>query len=164
MQERLLLLPKDAKDKATETKKFFNKLKKRIPKDLDKQVAAIHDEVFEKTDCMSCANCCKTTGPLFMKQDIVRISKLLSIKPAQFEKKYLRIDEDNDWVLKQVPCAFLGVDDECTVYDVRPKACQEFPHTDRKKIYQIANLTLANTAICPAAFDIVERMKTAIKL
>ena len=48
MQERLLLLPKDAKDKATETKKFFNKLKKRIPKDLDKQVAAIHDEVFEK--------------------------------------------------------------------------------------------------------------------
>ncbi len=145
-------------------KSFSKSLKKRVPKNLDNQVAAIHDEVFEKTDCMSCANCCKTTGPLFMKQDIERISKFIGTKPAQFEKQYLRIDEDNDWVLKQVPCAFLGVDDECTIYDVRPKACQEFPHTDRKKIYQIANLTLANTAICPAAFDIVERMKTAIKL
>ena len=164
MQERLLLLPEDAKDKATETKKFFNKLKKRVPKNLDNQVATIHDEVFGKTDCMSCANCCKTTGPLFMKQDIERISKFIGTKPAQFEKQYLRIDEDNDWVLEQVPCAFLGVDDKCTIYDVRPKACQEFPHTDRKKIYQIANLTLANTAICPAAFDIVEQMKTAIKL
>ena len=56
MQERLLSLPKDAKDKAIETKKFFNKLKKRVPKDLDSQVAKIHNEVFEKTDCMSCAN------------------------------------------------------------------------------------------------------------
>lgn len=164
MQERLLSLPKDAKDKATETKKFFKKLKKRVPKDLDKQVTEIHEEVFERTDCMSCANCCKTTGPLFMKQDIERISKYLGMKPAQFEQQYLRFDEDNDWVLKQVPCSFLDTNDACSIYVVRPKACREFPHTDRKKIYQIANLTLANTAICPAAFDVVERMKKSIKI
>ena len=164
MQERLLSLSKDAKDKATESKKFFHKLKKRVPKNLDSRVEEIHDEVFEKTDCMSCANCCKTTGPLFLRQDIARISKFLGLKPAQFEEKYLRIDEDNDWVLKQVPCSFLGTDDACSIYDVRPKACQEFPHTDRKKIYQIADLTITNTAICPAAFDVVERMKASIKL
>ena len=76
MQERLLLLPKDAKDKATETKKFFNKLKKRVPKNLDNQVAAIHDEVFEKTDCMSCANCCKKTGPLFMISKIKHLHQI----------------------------------------------------------------------------------------
>ena len=163
MQERLLILPKQAKDKAIETKKFFNKLKKRAPKNLDVQVVQIHEEVFEETSCMSCANCCKTTRPLFTKQDIGRISKYLGIKPAQFEQQYLRVDEDNDWVLKKTPCSFLADDNGCTIYDFRPKACREFPHTDRKKIYQIAKLTQKNTAICPAAFDIVERMKTSIK-
>lgn len=164
MQARLLILTKQAKDKAIETKKFFNKLKKRTPKNLDVQVAQIHEEVFEKTNCMTCANCCKTTGPLFVKQDIERISKYLGIKPVEFEQQYLRVDEDNHWVLKKTPCVFLGDDNACTIYDFRPKACREFPHTDRKKIYQIAKLTQANMAICPAAFDIVERMKTSIKL
>jgi hypothetical protein len=114
MQARLLILTKQAKDKAIETKKFFNKLKKRTPKNLDVQVAQIHEEVFEKTNCMSCANCCKTTGPLFVKQDIERISKYLGIKPVQFEQQYLRVDEDNDWVLKKTPCVFLGDDNDCT--------------------------------------------------
>ncbi len=41
------------------------------------------------------------------------------------------------------------------IYDVRPKACREFPHTDRKKFHQIADLTLKNVAICPAAYNIV---------
>ena len=144
MQERLLILPKQAKDKAIETKNFFNKLKKRAPKNLDTQVAQIHDEVFEETSCMSCANCCKTTGPLFTKQDIERISKYLGMKPAQFEQQYLRVDDDDDWVLKKTPCSFLADDNACTIYDFRPKACREFPHTDRKKIYQIAKLTQKN--------------------
>jgi Fe-S-cluster containining protein len=45
---------------------------------------------------------------------------------------------------------------------VRPKACREFPHTDRKKFQQIADLTLKNVAICPAAYNIVEEMKKKI--
>lgn len=81
------------------------------------------------------------------------------MKPAQFEANYLRIDEDNDWVLQLVPCAFLGEDNACSIYDVRPKACREFPHTDRPKIYKIAQHTQKNVAICPAAFSIVEKMK-----
>ena len=157
-------LKKEAYAASKSNKKVVQALKKKKGNVVDALFKKEHDKAFECIDCLKCANCCKTTGPLFMKQDIERISKFIGTKPAQFEKQYLRIDEDNDWVLKQVPCAFLGVDDECIIYDVRPKACQEFPHTDRKKIYQIANLTLANTAICPAAFDIVERMKTAIKL
>ena len=81
------------------------------------------------------------------------------MKPQQFIKTYLRIDEDNDYVLQSVPCTFLGADNYCSIYDVRPKACREFPHTDRKKFQQIANLTMKNVAICPAAFNIVEEMK-----
>lgn len=162
MREQLEQLPQRAKDTARETKSFFQRLKKRPPKQLDRITQEIHEEVFAQTDCLDCANCCKTTGPLFERKDIQRIAKYLRLKPAQFEEQYLRIDEDNDWVLQQVPCAFLGEDNACTIYDVRPKACREFPHTDRPKIYQIAQHTQKNVAICPAAYSIVEKMKARL--
>ena len=124
----------------------------------------LHHEEFERTDCLECANCCKTTGPLFTKADIERISKFFRQKPQAFIDDYLRIDEENDYVFQSLPCPFLGADNYCSIYDVRPKACREFPHTDRKKFQQISNLTLKNVAICPAAFNIVEAMKAKINL
>jgi Fe-S-cluster containining protein len=157
-------LPKEAKDKHIENKKYFDKLKKKQPKNLDYVMQELHNAEFKKTDCLKCANCCKTTGPLFTLADIERISKHLRQKPQQFIDQYLRIDEDKDYVLKSVPCTFLDSDNTCFIYDVRPKACREFPHTDRKKFQQIADLTLKNVAICPAAFNIVEEMKKKMPL
>ena len=159
MDEVLNQLPIKAKEKHTENKKFFVKLKKKPPKNLDFVMQELHEDEFQRTDCLTCANCCKTTGPLFTNSDVVRISKHFRMKPQQFIEQYLRIDEDNDYVLQQVPCAFLGADNYCSIYNVRPKACREFPHTDRKKFQQISNLTLKNVAICPAAYNIVEAMK-----
>lgn len=156
-------LPKLAKDKAPINKKFFQKLKLKPPKDLDYLMADLHEETFKKTNCLSCANCCKTTGPLFTTADIERIAKHLKLKPQAFINQYLRIDEDNDYVLQSVPCTFLVQDNACFIYEVRPKACREFPHTDRKKFHQISDLTMRNVAICPAAFQIVEKMKEKIK-
>ena len=123
----------------------------------------LHEAEFKKTDCLKCANCCKTTGPLFTAKDIERISKHLKLKPKQFTEQFLLLDEDNDYVLQAVPCTFLGADNYCSIYEVRPKACREFPHTNRKKFQQITNLTLKNVAICPAAYNIVEEMKKTIK-
>ncbi|MEJ8598737.1 YkgJ family cysteine cluster protein [Riemerella anatipestifer] len=153
----------NAQQKHKEHKKFLDKLKKKPPKNLDYLTQEIHDEVFDEIDCLSCANCCKTTGPLFTTQDIERISKFLKLKPTQFEEKYLRIDEDNDWVLQQLPCPFLFSDNTCMIYEVRPKACREFPHTDRKKVYQINHLTIKNIEICPAAFKWIEKMREKIE-
>lgn len=151
-----------AGEKHIENKKFFAKLKKKPPKDLDSTMQSLHDEEFKQTDCLKCANCCKTTGPLFTSIDIGRISRQLRIKPKQFIAGYLSIDEENDYVLKQLPCAFLGADNYCAIYNGRPKACREFPHTNRKKFHQISNLTLKNVAICPAAFNIVEKIKNKV--
>lgn len=164
MENYLKQLPKLAKDKHSENKKYFDKLKKKTPKDLDYQMQKIHDDVFKKTDCLSCANCCKTTGPLFTIADIDRIAKHLRMKSQQFIEQYLRVDEDNDYVLQQVPCTFLDADNYCFIYNVRPKACREFPHTDRKKFQQISNLTLKNVEICPAAYAVVEEMKKKMPL
>jgi Fe-S-cluster containining protein len=163
MEEILKNLPEKAKDKHKENKKFFAKLRKKSPKDLDRQMQEMHEEEFSRTNCLDCANCCKTTGPLFTNKDIERISKHLKLKPQQFIEQYLRIDEDNDYVLQQVPCTFLAADNYCLIYDVRPKACREFPHTDRKDFHKISNLTIKNTAICPAAYNIVEEMKKRVK-
>lgn len=159
MKDIINNLPQRAKDTHTSTKKFFSKLKKKPPKNLDVIMQELHEDEFEKTDCLLCANCCKTTGPLFTDRDIERIAKHFRMKPQKFIQSYLRMDEENDYVLKSVPCTFLGEDNYCSIYDVRPKACREFPHTDRKKFHQITDLTLKNVAICPAAFNIVEEMK-----
>jgi uncharacterized protein len=159
MEEILKTLPQRAKDTHIKNKKFLVKLRKKPPKRLDGLMLELHEAEFERTDCLSCANCCKTTGPLFTPKDIQRIAKHFKMKQQQFIEKYLRLDEENDHVLQRVPCTFLGTDNYCSIYEVRPKACREFPHTDRKKFQQISSLTLKNMAICPAAFNIVEEMK-----
>ena len=164
MDDFLKKLPQLSSQKKTENTQYFKKLRKKKPKNLDYIVQGTHDEVFDEVDCLTCANCCKTTGPLFTDNDIARIAKHLRMKPSDFIDDYLRIDEDNDYVLKQVPCHFLGADNYCSIYEVRPKACREYPHTDRRKIYQIGTLTVKNTAICPAAFKMVEKMKSKLPL
>ncbi|TMM59542.1 YkgJ family cysteine cluster protein [Maribacter algarum] len=164
MMEILEELPAKAKEKHAENKKYFAKLRKKPPKQLDYLMQELHEAEFQRTDCLECANCCKTTGPLFTNADIVRIAKHLRLKPQQFISTYLHLDEDNDYVLQQVPCSFLDADNYCSIYDVRPKACREFPHTNRKKFQQITALTLKNVAICPAAFNIVEEMKRRVLL
>ena len=153
-----------AKDKHNENKKYFDKLKKKPPKNLDYIMQELHDNEFKKTNCLNCANCCKTTGPLFTSADVERISKHLRLKPQQFISQYLRIDEDQDYVLQKLPCSFLDHDNTCFIYEVRPKACREFPHTDRKKFQQIAAITMKNIPICPAVYNIVEEMKKKIVL
>ena len=149
--------------KQKDHRKFLESLKKKPPRNLDYIVQETHDEVFEKIDCLQCANCCKTTGPLFTAKDVERIAKHLRMKVADFEKIYLRTDEDQDKVLQNLPCWFLNADNTCSIYEVRPEACREFPHTDRKKIYQINHLTIQNTLICPAAYEFVEKMKANIR-
>jgi uncharacterized protein len=164
VKPQLSELEKLAKDTHIETKKYFVKLKNKPPKNLDYIMQDLHDAEFKKTNCLNCANCCKTTGPLFTDADIDRIAKHLRQKPQQFIDQYLRIDEDKDYVLQSVPCTFLDTDNTCFIYDVRPKACREFPHTDRKKFNQITDLTLKNVGICPAAYNIVEEMKKKLPL
>lgn len=162
MDEVLKQLPVRAREKHAANKKFFVRLKKKPPKHLDHLMQELHEDEFQRTDCLQCANCCKTTGPLFTRTDVVRISKHFRLKPRVFIETYLKVDEDNDYVLQKVPCAFLGADNHCSIYQVRPKACREFPHTDRRKFQQIGHLNLKNVAICPAAFNIVEEMKKRI--
>ena len=145
-----------AKEERKSNRKYFGRLAKRPPRHLDQLMADLHQETF---DCLECANCCKTTSPIFRDIDIDRVAQHLGIRPAHLVEQYLHLDEDGDYVLNVAPCPFLGEDNYCSIYEARPKACREYPHTDRKNFHQILDLTLKNTTICPATFRIVQRLK-----
>jgi len=138
--------------------KLLTKLKKLKSEQSDKIMHQAHDEVFEETDCLTCANCCKTTSPAIYERDIDRISKRLKMKPSQFIEKYLNKDDDH-YVLKYSPCVFLDEANYCSIYEDRPMACKTYPHTDRKRVVQINNLTLENTLICPAVQKILMKVE-----
>ncbi len=148
-----------SKSQSASNKTFLKKIKQKKIRNLDDLFHVAHEEAFEQIDCLSCANCCKTTSPIFYQKDIERVAKRLRMKPFEFIEKYLKIDEDKDYVLKQSPCPFLGADNYCSVYEDRPTACREYPHTKRKNMYQILELTYKNTLVCPAVLRIVDGMK-----
>ncbi|MCX7744488.1 MAG: YkgJ family cysteine cluster protein [Flavobacteriales bacterium] len=149
-----------ARSRKKELRKFCNGLKTKKSGFVDQLFHEAHEKAFDEIDCLACANCCKTTGPLFTSKDVERIAAYLKLKPGEFAEKYLRIDEDEDYVLKQVPCAFLLNDNRCSIYEVRPKACREYPHTDRRDMQGIIDLTYKNAFVCPAVariFEMIER-------
>lgn len=152
-----------AKSQSASNKAFLKKIKQKKIRNLDDLFHVAHEEAFEQIDCLTCANCCKTTSPIFYQKDIERVAKRLRMKPFEFIEKYLKIDEDKDYVLKQAPCPFLGADNYCSVYEDRPTACREYPHTNRKNMYQILDLTYKNTLVCPAVLRIVDEVKEKLE-
>lgn len=137
-------------------------LRKMKDKTLDEKVHNLHHEAFEKIDCLECANCCKTTSPAFYEADITRLAKALKMKEQEFVDQYLMRDDDGVYMLKSAPCPFLDADNYCMVYKSRPKACREYPHTDRRRFKQILNLSFTNADICPAVYHIFERLQEEV--
>lgn len=128
---------------------------------IDQLFKELHNQAFEKIDCLQCANCCKTTGPLLLPIDIQRLAKAKKMSSGVFLKTYLKLDEDEDWVFKSMPCPMLGENNYCSVYEDRPTACREYPHTDDGNMKQKLEITKKNCAICPAVADIVTRLGNA---
>ena len=140
-------------------KKFAARLRRRPPRDLDQRFHDLHAEAFERIDCLECANCCKTTSPIFRDVDIDRLARHLGIRPAELVEQHLHMDAEGDYVLNVAPCPFLGADNYCSVYEARPRACREYPHTDRKNMLQILPLTVRNTLVCPAVAWIMNELR-----
>ena len=127
-------------------KHFLSKNKKKL-ETMDLKVHSLHYQISEQTDCLACANCCRTLGPRITDKDVDKIAK------------YLQVDEDGDTVFQSMPCVFLGADNYCAIYESRPKACKEYPHTDRKRFYQIFNLSIKNAYNCPIVYSVLEELK-----
>ena len=139
-------------------KKYAQFLKRCDQRKIIKALPDLHQETFAKIDCLQCANCCKNHSPRFKIPDIKRIAKFLHMKQGDFIQKYLILDDENDYVLQQQPCSFLGKDHYCEIYEVRPSDCARYPYTDEDVLLKRPSLTLKNSEVCPAVFAILEKL------
>ncbi len=134
------------------------------PKRIDVLAAELHTEAFGLIDCTRCANCCKTIPPGVTDEDIGVIAGQLGLSKEQFIETYLTVDQDEGgYRMKVTPCPFLGEDDRCTIYDVRPEDCRQFPHTDKKQFTSRVYQHASNTQACPAVYYIVEEMRSRLR-
>jgi Fe-S-cluster containining protein len=161
--EKLVFDPEGLRQQASgekkQNKQLFKTLRKIKPSVLDNRINALHDHYMGNMDCLECGNCCKSISPAVHDKDIERIAKYLKKKPSEVVSTYFNMDEDGDYIFPVQPCPFLGSDNYCSIYTARPKACREYPHTDRSKQHQILNITANNIAVCPVVHQIVTELR-----
>ena len=145
--------------KSADRQKIYRQFLQRADKNkVLKKLPGLHDEAFSKIDCLQCANCCKNYSPRFKTTDIKRISKHLRMRESDFIEKYLKVDEDGDFVARSTPCPFLGQDNFCSIYEQRPSDCHRFPYTDEDVFIKRPQLTLKNSSFCPAVYHVLEKL------
>jgi uncharacterized protein len=144
-------------------KSYKNLLAKASKKDVLKEIPDLHEKAFEQIDCLQCARCCKRYSPRFKGPDIKRISKVLQLKESAFIAKYLRYDEEGDYVAVGNPCPFLGADNRCSVYEDRPTDCRRFPYTDEDVLLKRPQLTQKNSTFCPIVVSVLEGLLEKIR-
>lgn len=150
--------------KSAEHQKRYKNWLSRVDKNKAlKELPALHTEAFEKIDCLQCSNCCKNYSPRFKTPDIKRISKHLHLKESVFIDQYLSLDMDGDYVLKSTPCAFLGENNFCSIYEQRPSDCHRFPYTDEDVFFKRPAITLKNSTFCPAVYYVLEKISANTK-
>ena len=139
---------------------FLTRLEKNPPRGLQGATIVLEKEVWQETDCLSCANCCKTMTPTFNAQDLKRISAHFGQTVEEFQKQWLRREKggDRDWLNKTEPCQFLNLkDNKCSIYEIRPADCAGFPHLP-KKLKEYVHVHKQNIEYCPATYRLVEKM------
>ena len=146
---------KKSKEKSKQFKQYLQRADKNK---VLKQLPDLHEEAFEKVDCLKCAACCKNYSPRFKTPDVKRIAKHLGQKESVFIETYLKVDEEGDFVVKSTPCPFLGSDNFCSIYDVRPSDCARFPYTDEDVLIKRQSLTLKNATFCPITYYVLDRL------
>lgn len=150
--------------KSVEHRKDYRTFLKRANKNsVLRQLPSLHEQAFEKIDCLTCANCCKNYSPRFKTPDVKRIAKFLRLKESVFIEQYLRVDDEGDFVVKNSPCPFLQKDHYCEIYEVRPSDCARFPYTDEDVLIKRPNLTLKNSEFCPITYYVLEKSMETIK-
>jgi len=158
------LLLKNWEKKSGERQKLYkNYLHRANKNEVLKALPDLHEEAFSKIDCLQCGNCCKGYSPRFKTPDIKRIAKHLKMKDGDLVNQYLKVDEEGDYVMQNQPCSFLGADNYCSIYEVRPSDCERFPYTDEDVILKRPNITLKNSSFCPAVYYVLEKLMEAKK-
>jgi Fe-S-cluster containining protein len=143
--------------------KFLRKLGKSNKRGIYPAAVQANYEVWQEIECLDCANCCKKMTPTYTPKDIKRIATHLDMTYDEYFEKWLKKDTNGDIINKSTPCQFLGKDHKCTIYEMRPDDCAQFPHFVRKDVkFQIQEKTYTNNlSYCPATLRFVEKLEEA---
>ena len=141
-------------------KRYSRFLKRADKNKILRQLPELHEAAIANVDCLSCAACCRNYSPRFKQPDIKRITKSLKIKEGELIEKYLRLDDEGDFVTKSTPCPFLGSDNYCSIYDVRPSDCARFPYTDEDVLVKRPKITLKNATFCPIVDKVLDKLSS----
>ena len=129
---------------------------------VERRLKIIAQTIEEEIDCLACANCCRVATTKVTERDVVELARFLRIRPGQFVRDYTVKSEEEGLVLKRTEsgCVFLS-GNECTVYEHRPRTCQDFPHLVRgagsfvSRMWQMAD----RATYCPIVYNALEAFK-----
>ena len=151
-------------------KKFLQKFDDKYVPDMPSIAAKAEQKAWKKVDCLECGNCCKKMTPTFKEDDIERIANHLGMTPEAFQKKWIKREDPEpdgtpgDLVNKKQPCQFLNLkDNKCSIYEVRPADCAEFPHFETDKFDEQTSAYIQNLEFCPATYEFVKNIKKKIQ-
>ncbi len=147
-----------SRDRQVIIKRQLQHLSRFSHKNFDHIVHEFHAAAFEQIDCLDCGNCCRALGPQLKESDIKRAAKTIGMDLIEFVDTQLRKDEDNDWVFTTMPCPFSEEDNRCSIYENRPRACVDYPHTQERGIQKQLGRLGRNTLFCPAAYLVAEKI------
>jgi len=84
-------------------------------------------------ECTGCGACCTGGADHYVETSATEraaIRAFLGLSPAWFRRRYLvRVDADTTGIRleRNGRCPFLGADNRCRVYPVRPRQCRTYP-------------------------------------
>jgi uncharacterized protein len=125
------------------------------------------NEIETRTDCASCANCCRHTIVDVTAEDIFAIAGYLGMTVDQVTRMYTDPDEANPsgTVLRNRDDACVFLDGNlCIIYEARPIACRDFPHIglhSRTVGGRLSSLW-RRAAICPIVYNALEAYKKLV--
>lgn len=130
---------------------------------VERRLRAIAEEVQAQIDCLACANCCRVATAKLLDRDVERLARHFRLSPEKFKREFTEISEEEGLILRRDPergCVFLS-GNECTVYDVRPASCEDFPHMVRgagsipSRMWQFID----RACYCPIVYNTLEAWK-----
>ncbi len=136
---------------------------KTIPiKQVDEMVRKLNEEISAAIDCTACGNCCKQLEPPVDQEELERLAVFKNLNTVSFKDKYIGEEAGTQiQFLKCQPCIFLQAN-RCGIYEQRPASCADYPHLHQPNFKYRWKSIMANYALCPIVFNVVEQLKVKL--
>ena len=129
---------------------------------VERRLKIMAQDVEEKIDCTTCANCCRVATTQITERDSEHLAKFLRLKMADFLRDYTVETEEEGRILRreQGACVFLE-GNLCSVYEARPNTCEVFPHLVKGNGSLLSRMWhMPDRAVyCPIVFNTLEEWK-----